>query len=51
MEPQDKIVLYNTLTREKDVFIPIAPRGALYLRPNRKITNFQHIGNFKTLHI
>jgi cysteinyl-tRNA synthetase len=43
-----KILLYNTLTREKDPFEPILPGKAGLYTCGPTVYNFQHIGNFKT---
>jgi len=47
-ESQDKILLYNTLTREKDLFVPITPGEVGLYTCGPTVYNFQHIGNFKT---
>ena len=47
-ESQDKILLYNTLTREKDLFVPIRPGEVGLYTCGPTVYNFQHIGNFKT---
>jgi cysteinyl-tRNA synthetase len=47
-EPQQKILLYNTLTREKDEFEPLVPGKVGLYTCGPTVYNFQHIGNFKT---
>ena len=47
-EPANKILLYNTLTREKEEFIPLTPGKVGLYTCGPTVYNFQHIGNFKT---
>ncbi len=47
-DPANKILLYNTLTHEKDVFVPLTPGKVGLYTCGPTVYNFQHIGNFKT---
>ena len=47
-EPVNKMLLYNTLTREKEEFVPLVPGKVGLYTCGPTVYNFQHIGNFKT---
>jgi cysteinyl-tRNA synthetase len=47
-KPRYTPYLYNTLTREKEEFVPLTPDKVGLYTCGPTVYNFQHIGNFKT---
>ena len=45
---QHQLYIYNTLSREKEPFVPITPGEARVYTCGPTVYNFQHIGNFRT---
>jgi cysteinyl-tRNA synthetase len=47
-EPRYNLSIYNTLTREKEEFVPLTAGKVGLYTCGPTVYNFQHIGNFKT---
>ncbi|MDQ6693135.1 MAG: cysteine--tRNA ligase [Chloroflexota bacterium] len=47
-EPKYKLAIYNTLTREKEEFVPIKPGEVGMYTCGPTVYNYQHIGNMRT---
>jgi cysteinyl-tRNA synthetase len=47
-EPKYNLAIYNTLTREKDRFVPLKPGEVGMYTCGPTVYNFQHIGNLRT---
>jgi cysteinyl-tRNA synthetase len=47
-EPRHNLSIYNTLTREKDTFVPLKEGEAGIYTCGPTVYNFQHIGNMRT---
>ena len=47
-EPTNNLAIYNTLTREKEPFVPLVPGKVGLYTCGPTVYNYQHIGNFRT---